>query len=373
MTRRTRLAVAVAALAFAVPGRADDPKLPARNTSAEALGLVAAGFQKMLDKHGVTEAAGGDFKGAGEIVGTAGANLKRVMARALAAAEVRVSPKARYVVEGTFDVVEDDAKRQLVRVSAVLKDAATEVALGTLAVAVKNEVEVGEILGLTVEYPAGATPGERLLALKSAVDDRPKPSVKDGVVRASADGRFGVEVLVKRGGKWVPVEPKAEKGEAVAPLRRDDVYAVRLVNDADFEAAVAVRIDGLSVFAASSDTDTKTGLPVYQHLLVPKGRAVVVEGWHAGGNDWNEFLVTSFDKSLAKELKSPGKVGTITASFHAAWKKGDAPPAGEPKTADEYAQSADATGKGNRFVQEVKPEERQLGALRGTISVRYNR
>jgi hypothetical protein len=65
-------------------------------------------------------------------------------------------------------------------------------------------------------------------------------------------------------------------------------------------------------------------------------------------------------------------VGTITASFSAAWPKGGDPPDDEPRFA-RSAESDIATGLGRQIDQAYEKVERDIGQLRATVSVRYNR
>jgi hypothetical protein len=157
------------------------------------------------------------------------------------------------------------------------------------------------------------------------------------------------------------------------PIKRDEVYAIRLINDADHDVAVALTIDGLNMFVFSEEKDEKTGGAVSNHLLVRAKSTFLVRGWCINDKQSDEFKVTSYAKSAAAELNSSANVGTITACFHAAWDAKDEPPPGEPKSGDAHSQSADATGRGARFDQKYEVLERKIGALRGAVSVRYTR
>jgi hypothetical protein len=154
----------------------------------------------------------------------------------------------------------------------------------------------------------------------------------------------------------------------------EEVYAVRLVNDADFDAAVSLAIDGLSLFVVcdNSARDPKTGRPLYSHVIVPRKGSLLVRGWFVNLEQSDEFKVTRYAKSLAAELKSSAPTGQVTACFHAAVKKDEKLPPGEPAERT-HAFDASATGRGARFERKYRVAERKIGGLRVQVSVRYTK
>jgi len=120
---------------------------------------------------------------------------------------------------------------------------------------------------------------------------------------------------------------------------------VRIVNDADYDVAVTFTIDGLNVFAFS-EVRGRNGKPLYACVIVTKKSSVLVKGWHRDNEKSWEFLVAEYAKSAAAEVRNVDGLGTITASFAAAWPKDGMPPADEPAKPSTRAVSLDATARG---------------------------
>lgn len=140
------------------------------------------------------------------------------------------------------------------------------------------------------------------------------------------------------------------------------------------ETGVLLTIDGLSLFTAAEKKGTKGELP-FTHLIVKSGQenATLVKGWFVNENRSEEFLVNRYAESLAGSLNITSEIGTITATFHAAWPKGTKPPPDEPRGADQHSQGGDATSRGASFEQKYVPIEMEVGVLRAVIPVRYTR
>jgi hypothetical protein len=170
------------------------------------------------------------------------------------------------------------------------------------------------------------------------------------------------------------------------PIQRGETYAVRLINDSDLEAAVQLRIDGLSMFSFSElrqpgkirdkmgmlVENPKKGEPLYSVVILAPKRDAVIPGWHVNNKKSDSFLVTEFAKSGAALLKPTGGIGTISATFQAAWEKDALPPKDEPGKKRGVG-SGDATGRGPEVAKEYKEVQRELGVIRDVISVRYTR
>jgi hypothetical protein len=155
-------------------------------------------------------------------------------------------------------------------------------------------------------------------------------------------------------------------GLALLNIKRGEVYAVKIINDSKHDAAVTLTIDGLSMFAFST-------IKGYEVVIVPAGQAGVVPGWHRTNEKSDSFVVAEYAKSaVAKELPSSSTIGTIHASFKAAWPKDAQPPADEPASAA-GARDADATARGKPIDSKYTEVVRNIGSLREAISVRYNK
>jgi hypothetical protein len=106
---------------------------------------------------------------------------------------------------------------------------------------------------------------------------------------------------------------------------------------------------------------------------VGKKSSTLVTGWHVDNKESDEFLVTAYAKSAAGQLGSSANVGTITATFAAAWPRDGKPPADEPASPSERSKSADATGRGARHKKTWTEVQRRFGVTRDAVSVRYTK
>lgn len=178
-------------------------------------------------------------------------------------------------------------------------------------------------------------------------------------IPAEKGSPFAIEVLVKRKAK----KPSVLGGFAYVELAKDDVYQVKLINDAEFETAVDLRVDGLSMFRFSE----AKGL---RYMIVPPKSSVVIAGWHASFQKAVEFKITEYPQSAAASVGQPvEETGVITATFHASWE--DTPPPGEP--GKPRGNSPLATGFGKPIDDGTKPVKRNIGVARASVAVRYDR
>jgi hypothetical protein len=418
MPQRTARAALLVALMILGPLKgavADEPRTALDATLEAALGGLAGEVKDFVKDKGnaVTIVSFVPHKKSHVAIhSSAGPSLVHALARQLELREVKVERISRVTLSGTFREAEDAKGNQGIEleVSLVDRDEGKEKELSHRLVL--NQVTVGHLLGIPFEHGEDSTARQRAENLKREVDkfvppkqrhppadkwgEKPRPALRDSLILAKEDSRFAIEVLVapndtRKGARhkpddYRPLSPRNEAGLAfVGPIGQDQVYAVRLHNGADFDAAVSLTIDGLSLFVVCDREgkvpgtervipfrDPRTDKPLFNHLIVPKGKSVLVRGWFVSLSESDEFLVTEYAKSLAGRLKSTADVGTITACFHAAWDPKGEPPPGE-KNADEHAQSADATGRGARFEQKYELVERKIGILRAAVSVRYSR
>lgn len=366
------------------PGRA--AQAASEGTLGEAVDAIAQDAAKFLAGQNEVSVTVGNFAGIGEVanLSSSGPTIARELTLRLANRKIAVQPRSRHTLVGEFGEVEDKVTaRQAVEIKwkiVVTKDRSVAFESQTPQF-VLHERAVTNLLGLTVEQNPADNKEDRNKKMKDAID-RPKPALADAKVRAAAGSPFSVEVLTApangpKAGKRKEADyalqtPKLDAGFAYVPIARDEVYAVRLTNDADFDAAVDLRVDGLSMYTFSeAKFRDRAGQPIYRYVIVPKKASVLIRGWHVSNDDSDEFLVTSYAKSAVGMTASSANVGTITANFHAAWPKNGKPPADEPRNPGPFSQSADATGRGKRFDQKFVEVESEVGVLRSAISVRY--
>jgi len=380
-----------------------------RNQSLEgAVSLLAKDVKDGLGD-AKPEVAFGSFAAHEEADAAADSNaapeVVRALTEALKALGVTVvRGRANFNVSCKFKEQEDGpTSLQLVQLTLLLTNKETGKKT-EYAQQVTNQVAVQRFLGLSNEAPPGAGPRERNKAFKAAVDDRipstkdkprpaPKPTLIDGTIaRPAAGSHFGIEVSAAAlkadpkephaAGDYTVVTPTDDRGLAYVKIDRGHVYGVWIHNTADFDAAVSLTVDGLSMFVACDKEDPGSkkplrdtdGKPLHNFVVVEKGKKVFIQGWFVNMKETDEFLVTEYAKSLSSQFQAPtSQVGVITCCFHAAVPKDQPFPAGEPTDPDEFSQSADGTGKGARVQSPYEAVERKIGLLRATVSVRYSK
>ena len=157
---------------------------------------------------------------------------------------------------------------------------------------------------------------------------------------------------------------------ALVKLQRDQTYAIRIVNRSPIEVAVRLSVDGFNIFAFSEmrqEDGPYKGAPLYDMLLVPPKETVTVRGWHRNNSTSYKFKITDYADTAAAKMNKTTDVGTITATFCAAWEK--TPPPDEPDGS--RAPGDDGTGFGEPTDMKYTPVKRTIGAVRASVAVRY--
>ena len=72
------------------------------------------------------------------------------------------------------------------------------------------------------------------------------------------------------------------------PIQRHQVYAVKVVNESGYEAAVDLRIDGLNMFIFGEEKDPKTGEAKFRYIVLHPKSYALVRGWYVTNNDSDE-------------------------------------------------------------------------------------
>src|SRR5262245_2271206 len=311
---------------------------PARAGSLEdAVAKIVEGVKARLAGKG-QKVTLGTFAGSDEshvaLHSSAGSAIAFELKRQLTRQDIEVQRISEFTLSGTFIEAENNTGRQKVEIQARLYDRVRRTKTA-LSAEVTNEVSVAHLLGVPVQYPDGAKETERIVALQTEVDrflpdavrkklkkpdhGKPSPTLDGALVRPGKGSKFAIEVLVAppepaargkpaAGGGAFPVyqprRPADDGGLAFVELKRGERYAVRLVNGADYDMAVSLTIDGLSVFAACDREgedpltktkvplrDVRTGKPRFGHFIVPRGKSVLVRGWFVNLEQSDEFQV----------------------------------------------------------------------------------
>jgi hypothetical protein len=338
---------------------------PARaaNDLGKELAVVAEAIgQYLKDKDLGGSVAVGAFTASTSIPASAGPAIQKSLTEELTKRNLRVEAKAPVEVKGDYFKVEDtESGRPSVLVKARLVDRRKGAELVVFDQTILGDAVIASLLGLDVVLPPRGDAAARDERLRQSIDD-PKVQVAGTRVAAAPKSPYAVEILVKSGNRYVARAPQVKEGLAFIPVGRDEVYAVRLVNDSPYDAAVALTVDGLNMFAFSDN-------PAYRNLgkvLVPPGGAII-KGWHLTDESTAVFQVTAYARSAAAELNSGVSIGTITASFAAAWPTNADPPADEPAG----RAAVDATGRGPVAAVHYESAQRRFGVVRAAVSVRY--
>lgn len=354
----------------ATPARGDELK------SKMSRKLSDIGFKRLLDDLGETAVAVGDFTTKAQLNSSGGLAIGRTLIDALQDMGVRVDRRARHEVSGKIsrgqvkglsalkvhaEVEDTKAERVVLEFEVELVDAATimRVAGGT-----------GDISGNRRDEQSGKV--ERNLDNPTVqISSRPGSPVPDSRVAASASSPYAIELLVKQGeNDYRPRSAAVVDGQAVVPLTRDDVYAVRLINDSDQNAAVILALDGLSMFSFS-DTPADREARV---ILSPHSDAVIT-GWYRndGPKGSNEFLITRLSEAAVAQLlpPSPARVGMVTAEFAVAWPRGTPTPPGEVD--DLTKDDGLGTAIGKPIDQPFQRVDFLYGKPKSVVTIRYDK
>jgi hypothetical protein len=228
---------------------------------------------------------------------------------------------------------------------------------------ITDEEAVAHIYGVRV-YHANKVKGrepETVLAFT-----KPSTNMDGSVILAGDMAPFGMEILV--GGQ--ALQPTDEDGFAHVKLQQDQTYAVRLINRSPIEVAARLSIDGLN-FLTFSELRHKEGpykgCPLYDMVLIPPKSDVIIKGWHKDNATSLAFKITHYADTAAAKMGRTTDIGTITATFCAAWEK--TPPEDEP---DGSRGPGDAgTGFGESVDAKFIGVRRTIGAVRASVAVRY--
>jgi hypothetical protein len=400
MRRSLTFAAATTLAVLAVgPARAQPDEEPrASGLMRSQFGEVAFNIKKFLTGRNEDTVSIGAFTGPSQMPSSAGPGLARVLTEELEHAGIRVKLRAKIGLSGTYrpdevQVTDPPTAAKFQTLRAVVKTRVEDESGKVLVEFEKtsyDNAEVATLLGLTYHRPPNAldregrdNPKAEAEALIQSLKN-PKVAVAGSVVRSAADSPYGIEVLIKGpGGQYQPRAATVEEGLAFVPIKRGEVYAIRITNRTRFQAACELSIDGLSTFAFSSIRKAR-------RWIVKPNEQVLVQGWHISSREANEFLITEYAKTAVAELgANPASIGTITAKFTACWDYNDAPPPGEPKqfspggitvgSSDTSSGNKlgslppDGTARGEKVQVQSQYVEREFGVMRSVVSIRYSK
>ena len=302
--------------------------------------------------------------------------------------DVAVVDTGAYRLSGRFRGQRTDEGRFAIVVSATICDALGDELCQMNKLIFTSEEEGLALFGATAELPLSAEAAEgesadealraaRTDAVVTAIaepaavltaDVQPSPDETTlSVVRAATDSPYGIEILLKTPDGAQPLSTDIVGGLAQVAVARGQEYAVRLINDSDEPAGVALTIDGVNVLAFSRN-------PGFRNLgkwVLPARSVGLIEGWHEEASTFRSFVVTPYSESAAASVGNADGIGTVTAVFTAAF-AGDDVPADEPRLGA-IERDESGTGLGAPLNREVRTLRANFGVVRSSVSVRYAR
>jgi len=343
---------------------------PARAANSLRIELAEAAkkIAEVLRGQNADAVAVGEFTGPRRLRSSAGPGIAEVLTEELKKVKITVKDEANFEVKGDFLDIEDKDSEQLAALLKIRVLDRTGKVVVEMERGIFGDQTLASLFGLTVELPPNAGDKARTQKLKESLE-QPRTHLTQTRISAGPGSPYAIEILVKSGDRYVPRAPSDEGGRAFVPIRRHELYAVRFINESPHDAAVTLTIDGINMFAFSEVKNRKTGQPQYTHVIIPAGKSGTILGWHVNNQRSDAFLVGEYAKSPAAQLlQSSAKVGTITATFAAAWPRGGRMPDDEPPS-----RSGDATVRGPEVAAKFKEVERDIGVVRASISVRYTK
>lgn len=354
ITMRHTLRLAVCLTLFAALGtalleeaRADETAFNQFDAAAKIAGLVQkiAPDQKQIFVR--------EFRG----TGSSHVGLSKLVGDELGKAGYTIKPGARTEVEGRLKRLPRALDKPLIGFTADCNIVFPDGKERGFVVNVENSDEGHTITGKTGEVAPPPDAGPDALP-------QTFPVIKGARIFPSPRSPYSIEVLVETApDRYKELIPTLDEGTIHVDLNKGDIYAVRLYNTSDYEAAVTVSIDGLSRFALSDDENRRNGRD-----LVSTEKPRLVKGYFRDDKVVDSFQVGEYSKSVAAKVLPAGKdVGLITVTFAAAWNKGDPEPDDEP-----VAKSFPVgTVRGPERKDPTVRVQREIGKVRAVIKVRY--
>jgi hypothetical protein len=331
-----------------------------------AMDQFAGRIKELLDTERESEIALNQFNAPARLAANSSSGIRKALEEGLKKRGVQIKKSAHLEINGEYRELEDPVQNKtVVRILGRIVNQDTGRPVSECEVKVDNLTSIAALIGATMEIAPTPVPEDRERAIREGIR---KPSAHVASTRISAGPKspFAIEVHVgpARGEELRPRAASVDEGQAFMNIRSDERYEVRLINDAPFDVAVTLTIDGLGLFAFSGNKD-------YRYVIVPQRSSGRITGWHRTNDEAEQFLVTDYAKSAAasRSLAPSADLGVITACFAAAWPANGNPPPDEGME----GRSARATGRGPITTANFVEVERRTGRLRASISVRYTK
>jgi hypothetical protein len=330
-----------------------------------SLAEISQEIAKLLKGRAEDAIAVGAITGPAHVPSSSGPGIKKILIEELQKQGVRVQSRAKLEIKGDYlDVIDKDSQLLSLRLRASVLDRQ-----GEIIVAIDKKIDdrdvLAQVMGVSkVDLGAGVTPERESQAMKQRLES-PSIGIVGSRIEADRQRPYALEIQVKERGRYLPRSAVEEEGLAFVPIHRGEVFGVNLINDSENDAAVELTIDGLSMFAFAPNTNAR-------HIIVPKRSSYLVKGWYRNNQSSEEFLITEYSRSaVAQLLSNPDQIGTITATFAAAWDPNERPPSDEStKFRDPFN---NAVGRGRQVVTPLREVRKQFGRVRDVVTVRYKK
>lgn len=226
--------------------------------------------------------------------------------------------------------------------------------------------EAIQVSGPNIEVPLDVDEATQSKIINEQLQAPQTTIREESQVAPTPDSRFAMEIVVK--GKARAATLQEDTQLPFVEMTKGEEYVVRLHNRSDFAVGVRLMIDGVSMFVDSKDA------PPDSLVIVGPGKVVEIQGWWIsaqGSSAMKAFEVGEAAESVAMRVKAPtSKIGTISASFHAAW-----PSDGRPPQDERLAGKNSLGTKQGRDLSQNNQVRKNLifGACRSIITIRYDR
>lgn len=316
------------------------PAASAAESYRQALARVAADVAKLVTKHDLKSVAIAPITGSP--MASIGPGLAQTVQEELTVLGVPVSKIGEATLRGDY------------RVKKVTHEGRTESQLDLRLRLVRSDDDETELQSFKVD-----------VLISDAVP--PENTIDGTVIRCAGNNSLGIEIKVDEDARV----PESKRNLAFVELKREEQYAVKLINDSDKPVAATVFIDGLSMFAFCTERNAdgpNKGKPRYEHVSVPAKGSHTIKGWYRNRERTDRFRVTEYAQGAVHEVGNTGQVGLITVTFFHFEDPKEVASEESPKP-----RSVDATGFGEAIKVKYKEEHRFVGKQAGSVGVRYLR
>lgn len=317
--------------------------------------------------------------GSARLDATLGIALSEMLADELRARKVGLDRDAPVRIKGKFRCKLNDDERLTTRIDLEIwrhqkiGDLSADVVglNGATRASSRSQLVPTEFSGAEREQLVQASVLDDLPADSPPAPAVPAVAIDGTLLRLGGEKGYAVEVRARpaSGGTYRPLTPTLKDGQACVEIGRDEVYAVRVVNDSPYDAAVKVFVDGLNVFHFF---DRKNEV---EHFFIPSKKAGAVLGWPRTNQTLQVFHVKGLTSGAAYEVDPKAaqtQSGLIQVRVARAWNKGTPIPPEERGVRQQRGQSL-ATARGQSIAQKAIQVERVVGDYHAFFAIRYTK